>query len=229
MSAHILASEVAASILPGARIHAGQTGVLSHFEVVAADPRVGGLAREIGSTAVLISAGAVAGVYEKVGAGNSDWTKTNAGGYAELSGAGTALDVTGLDGDADLFYGFFAKLINNSGAIDCDVVIRPNGVTTNLRSGGTVTSATAINLMTIRPNGQGAVHGVWSAKTGAIRNCVFDSMSYDAAGSSTQLHINGQWTETATNLTSMRIATAGGTLAAGSLLAMWPLGAKVRT
>lgn len=73
MSAHVIATDAAAAILPGAIVPAGQTGTLAHFEVVAADPRVAGLAREIGSTAVLLSGGTVGALYTKVGAGTRQW------------------------------------------------------------------------------------------------------------------------------------------------------------
>lgn len=181
------------------------------FEFVTADPRTAGLARAIGSTAVLMSGGSVSAVYEKVGSGNSDWVKVNAGGYGELTGAGTALDVTGLDLDADKGYDFvfFAK---NSGGGDIDLVGRPNANTSNLRSVGTLAASATINHGVARGNSDALQTGELVRANG-ITQLVYRGGCYNAA-TGLAWNMIGQWNDVA-NVTSYRFVSTGN-MAAGS-------------
>jgi hypothetical protein len=190
--------------------------------VLTADPRVAGL------TAALGTRGTHSGnLYEKIGAGSRDWTRVNAGAYAELSASAAAIELLGFNGDGERLI-CFGGIFINADAGDRLVVLRPNGLTTNLRSN--VNSGVCSTFLYIAEHraspSPAIVEGYFWAPTGGTRYMKSTYSCYDPAipfvGAS-----SGEWTETTTNLTSLRFVSSG-LFAAGTKCWAYPAPAKTR-
>lgn len=160
-----------APIVAGAPVIAGPTG-LQAYEFLAADPRVAGLDRPVGSRAFTATT-----AYDKIGTGTRDWAPIGASRFLEVTGSPVSqVDLTGLDGDTDKTIRFGGFVINAIGG-DIDVRLRPDGQTTNLSgSYGGVVEATSWRIASgrggercyfegwLRADASGTWHGMfWTA------------------------------------------------------------------
>lgn len=139
---------------------------------------------------------------------------------------------TGVDGDTDEVYALVFRMIKAVVAA-ITVVLKPNGVTTNQVTKGTIdgTGVGTISTATLQivANGSGTTgdvdHGLVTidAKTGAVRTARMNSL--EAVGSSVYLIDAGMsWNETVTNITSLDVvcSVAAG-IGAGSYFRLYKL------
>jgi len=148
----------------------------------------------------------------------------------DFASAATSYTFSGLDGDTDEVY-FAVFRIVKAVAAAITVVLKPNGITTNQVTKGTIdgTGSGSISTSTLQivANGSGTTgdvdHGTLpiDAKTGVIRTARLNSL--EAAGSSAYvIDAALSWNETATNITSIDVVCdqANG-IAAGSYVRLY--------
>lgn len=206
---------------------------LVSMEQVSADPRVAGLAREIGSTAVTMSAGAVTGFFVKVGTGNKDWYAPSDSRCVIATGATSTLTLASLTGNRTGLIDFCYHVINGAGG-DIDLKLQPNGSDTNTQSsgrsnGGAYSFNTQIYAGTVRGSStSGFGRGTWYIGASGRRSMVFTLENYQAA-TSVSVQGGGEWTDTVTEFTSVTLAASAATMQSGSMFACWPSTGKVNT
>jgi hypothetical protein len=151
----------------------------------------------------------------------------------EVTGAAvTSFDITGLDGDRDGTYLLDIHFIIASGlGGNPEIFCRPNAETTNLtmrgnsnNSGGDATISRSdwfVNWMLTPDEGHSwiTIHAKKTSPAGTAtkRYYQFQASAFGDSGNSTYLHGIGQWNETSSNITSLRIiANQTAAIAVGS-------------
>jgi hypothetical protein len=197
------------------------------LEVMAADPRVAGLSRAVGTRGAYTPTAFAYDYFEKIGAGDSDWFKLNNGKFTLLSSPAAAFVISDLDGNRDRLY-HFGGILTSTSSGDVGIGIRPNGLTTNLSSArNTTVEATTMILAEARGNATVVVEGWIWAPTGAPRRIKWTANSLDA----NPLPYNGVglWNESVTNLTSLQVYIGAATLGTNSVFWVYSPPTKVRT
>lgn len=143
---------------------------------------------------------------------------------------------TGIAGNTDAEYILRGQIINNSGSL-CGIVLRPNGVTTNLKSGQASLSGTGVfqgSTNTLRfaniPTGgtQGFtinIHAKKNTNSQALPFTFDGSVgSLDGAGVGAVFVSGGVWSETSTEMTSLDVfAEVANGIGNGSYLCLYKL------
>ena len=221
-----------APVVGGAgQVNVGQSGTLAQFEVTSADPRTAGLAREIGSTVVTLSGGAVVSVYQKVGSADTAWQSVGAASRTQkifdgAAGAAAAYDIT-VSYSPDFVWGEFWLPIDVSTSA---LYVRPNGSTSNTTAQGffvydpTSTLAfqeTNVGFQIASPGEatKDVIAGrFWlDAMVGFPRRCFIDGMAVDVGLPEVlrSQYTRGLWNDPTTPLATVRIVPNAATFPGG--------------
>jgi hypothetical protein len=172
---------------------------------VAADPRVAGLARPIGT--IVVDGSGIA--YQKVGAGDTHWQRLGFDTQSVAGAAATSVTFSGLNGDLDGGYEIEGSWKGASGTPA--MTLQPNAITANqlgsrvtIDTGGAVPSArTDLLLQFMVGTNNNNFKATFTSRTGRSRHL----MSFGRwRNSATELEIcTGEWSDTTTNITSLKL------------------------
>ena len=143
------------------------------------------------------------------------------------SAAQTTVTFDGLDGDVDGIYCLEYTSVGVGAAADIEV--RPNGAATNISSSKQYAGTTSgvvigggnlpIGVGTYQCTGIATLH----ARTGRARGFVAQFSQIIAAGNRFVADVGGLWNETATNITSIVVASSGANIGIGSEFRLYRL------